>query len=173
MVAGNRGSEGSRTRRPRLVDCLYQAAFGLVNPGTTRTAGQRANPLRGWRRETLQDAVDFPVEFADMGSNFTDLRLAACKALFDGSQPTAEAPGRAADGKDDRCSDRDHGDDDGCGVRGGSPFWVATFRVCGLPVRRWQRWLGSFANRPPAARQLLVSGGDCNRQSNGPSLAAL
>ena len=112
------------------------------------------------RRKSLQYAVDFPVQLTDVGphvrSEFADIRFAACQAVLNGSQATAESPSRAADSQDDRSPDRDHGDDDGGGIRGGSPRQVTTRRIRGLPIRRWRTWLGRFANRPPTACCLFL-----------------
>ena len=124
-----------------------------------RTSERETSLGRGWR-ESLQDAVDFPVQLSN-------IRLAACQALFDGSQATSESPGRTADGKDQRSPYGNHGDDDGCGVRGGSPRRLAMRRLLGFLASRRRSWLGRFANRPPTARWMFVSGCGGNRQYGG------
>lgn len=94
--------------------------------------------LRGWWRESFEDAVDFPVELANVSPNLADCRLAIGELLLHGSKATAETQGCAAHGQEHRRSNGDYGNDDGCGVRGGSPCRVATFRLCGSPTRRWR-----------------------------------
>ena len=113
--------------------------------------------LRGWWRESFEDAVHLAVQLADVGSKLTDCRLALCEPLLDGTEATAETPSCTADCEDDHSPECDNADNDRCGVRGGAPCRVATFRFCGMPVRRWRPWLGGFANRPPTVPSLNVA----------------
>ena len=53
-------------------------------------SGREASLGRCWR-ESLQDAVDFPVQLAD-------IRLAVRQTMLHGSKATSESPGRTADG---------------------------------------------------------------------------